>query len=108
MTANGPTLSTHVLDTGTGRPAAGLAVEVHRGDEVIARATTDGDGRVRELAGGVLSSGTYRLIFDVGGYFHGETSFFKRVALDVELGVEGHYHVPLLLSRYGCVSYRGS
>ncbi|MGH2376894.1 MAG: hydroxyisourate hydrolase [Candidatus Limnocylindria bacterium] len=105
----GPSLSTHVLDTGTGRPAAGVAVSVYRGDDLLGSGTTDADGRVKELATGALAEGTHRIVFEVGAYFSGdEGPFFRRVALDVELGAAGHYHVPLLVSRYGCVSYRGS
>lgn len=104
----GTSLSTHVLDTGTGKPAAGIAVSLYRGEERVASGTTDADGRIRELAG-PLAAGTYRLVFDLGGYFKGgEGSFFSRVALDIEVGVSGHYHVPALISRYGVVSYRGS
>ena len=105
----GPTLSTHVLDTGTGRPAAGVAVSVYRGEDLVGSGTTDSDGRIRELAAGALRPGTHRIVFEVGGYFaKGEDSFFRRVALDVELGQTGHHHVPLLVSRHGLVSYRGS
>jgi 5-hydroxyisourate hydrolase len=93
------TLSTHVLDTGTGRPASGVTVELHRGDRLIASATTDGDGRIRELARD-LAPGTYRLTFEV------RSPFFSRVALDVEIG-EGHHHVPLVVSPFGVASYRG-
>ena len=92
-------LSTHVLDTGNGRPAAGVAVSLHRGDEEIASASTDGDGRAR-LAD-ALEPGVYRLAF------HPPSPFFRRVELEVELG-DGHYHVPLLVSPYSCASYRGS
>ena len=101
-----PTLSTHVLDTTNGRPAAGVAVTLHRGDAVAARGVTDADGRIREL-GASLEPGSYRLVFDIGEYFRDGPAFFTRVALDVELR-DGHYHVPLLISRYGCVAYRGS
>lgn len=94
------TLSTHVLDTGSGRPASGVAVVLYSGEQVIASAATDGDGRIRDLARG-LAPGTYRLVFEV------TSPFFKRVALDVEIG-EGHHHVPLLISPYGVTSYRGS
>lgn len=105
----GPTLSTHVLDTGTGRPAAGVAVSVYRGDDLLGSGTTDADGRIKELAAGALAGGTHRLVFEVGGYFaKGDASFFRRVALEIELGGSGHYHVPLLISRFGLVSYRGS
>jgi 5-hydroxyisourate hydrolase len=92
-------LSTHVLDTGNGRPAAGVAVSLHRGDEELASASTDGDGRAR-LADG-LEPGVYRLVF------HPPSPFFRRVELALELG-DGHYHVPLLVSPYSCASYRGS
>jgi 5-hydroxyisourate hydrolase len=92
-------LSTHVLDTGNGRPAAGVAVSLHRGDEELASASTDGDGRAR-LADG-LEPGVYRLAF------HPPSPFFRRVELELELG-DGHYHVPLLVSPYSCASYRGS
>lgn len=105
----GPTLSTHVLDTGTGRPAPGIAVSVYRGDALVGSGTTDADGRIRELARGALTRGTHRIVFEVGGHFERDgDAFFSRVALDVDLAEDGHYHVPLLVSRYGCVSYRGT
>ena len=93
-------LSTHVLDTGRGRPAAGVRVElVGPSGEDTTEATTDADGRAR-LAD-ELEPGEYRLVF------HPPSPFFKRVELEVELD-EGHYHVPLLVSPYSCASYRGS
>ena len=94
------TLSTHVLDTERGRPASGVRVELRRGDDVLDQRDTDGDGRIAEL-GGELEPGVYRLVF------HPPSPFFRRVELEVELG-EGHTHVPLLVSSYGCASYRGS
>jgi 5-hydroxyisourate hydrolase len=93
-------LSTHVLDTGAGRPASGIRVELLRGNEPLASATTNDDGRVPELAQG-LDPGAYRLVF------HPPSPFFRRVELEVALE-DGHYHVPLLVSPYGCASYRGS
>ena len=93
-------LSTHVLDTAAGSPAQGVRVELLRGDEQIADGATDSDGRIKELAAD-LAPGAYRLVF------HPPSPFFRRVELEVEL-VEGHYHVPLLVSPYGCASYRGS
>jgi 5-hydroxyisourate hydrolase len=94
------TVSTHVLDTGAGRPASGIAVALYKGDTAVARAMTDGDGRIRELAKD-LPPGAYRLVFEL------RSPFFKRVALDVEIG-EGAHHIPLLLSPFGVTSYRGS
>jgi len=92
-------LSTHVLDTGTGRPAADVAVSLHRGDEELCLAHTDADGRAR--LGDGLDAGVYRIVF------HPPSPFFRRVELEVELG-DGHHHVPLLVSPYSCASYRGS
>jgi 5-hydroxyisourate hydrolase-like protein (transthyretin family) len=92
-------LSTHVLDTAAGKPAAGVAVELRRGDAPVAAAETDADGRAR-LADD-LEPGAYRLVF------HPPSPFFTRVELQVELEA-GHYHVPLLVSPFGCASYRGS
>jgi 5-hydroxyisourate hydrolase len=93
-------LSTHVLDTERGRPAAGVRVELYRGDDRLAEQATDEDGRIADLAPG-LEPGVYRLVF------HPPSPFFRRVELEVELG-EGHTHVPLLVSSYACASYRGS
>ena len=92
-------ISTHVLDTATGRPAAGVRVELYRGDELVVGAETDADGRIRELAD--VPPGTYRLVF------HPPSPFFRRVELEIELG-EGHFHIPLLVSPFGCTTYRGS
>ena len=92
-------LSTHVLDTGEGRPAEGVLIVLYRGDMFMAEQRTDGEGRAR--LGDHLDPGAYRLVF------HPPSPFFKRVELEVELD-EGHYHVPLLVSPYSCASYRGS
>jgi len=105
------TLSTHVLDTATGRPAAGVAVVLRDGaGEVLAEAVTDADGRVRPL-GGVLVPGDYRLAFATGDYFAGQgtSAFHPRVGVDFTVTADGeHYHVPLLLSPFGYTTYRGS
>jgi len=92
-------LSTHVLDTSLGRPAAGVRVELSRDGASVAVAETDADGRAR-LADD-LDAGTYRLAFSP------PSEFFTRVELEIVLA-GGHYHVPLLISPYGCASYRGS
>ena len=93
-------VSTHVLDTGSGRPAPGVRVELVRGRDVMVTGQTDDDGRIAELATG-LDPGPYALVF------WPPSPFFTRVELEVDLE-EGHYHVPLLVSPYGCASYRGS
>jgi 5-hydroxyisourate hydrolase len=107
------TITTHVLDTARGRPAAGIPISLERatgdGWEAVGSAATDADGRVRELGPpGPDPPGRYRLTFDTGAYL-GEDAFFPQVSVDfrVEPG-EGHYHVPLLLSPYGYSTYRGS
>lgn len=93
-------LSTHVLDVERGRPASGVTVELYRGDRLVGRGETDSDGRIPELAGG-LEPAAYRLVFTP------PSPFFRRVELELALE-DGHYHVPLLLSSYSCVTYRGS
>jgi 5-hydroxyisourate hydrolase len=95
------TLSTHVLDTASGRPASGVAVSLERDGTVIARGVTDGDGRIARLGDG-LAPGPYRLIFEL------RRDFFRRVALDVEIGSDPAYHVPLLVTPFAVTSYRGS
>jgi 5-hydroxyisourate hydrolase len=92
-------LSTHVLDTGAGRPAAGVEVQLSAGGELIASAQTGADGRAQ--LGGELAPGVYGLAFLP------PSTFFRRVELEIEL-TEGHYHVPLIVSPYSCASYRGS
>ena len=93
-------VSTHVLDTSAGRPAAGVPVELWHAGRPVAVGATDADGRIAELATG-LEPGLYRLVFQP------PSPFFRRVELEIELG-DGHHHVPLLVSAYGCASYRGS
>ena len=111
-------ISTHVLDTAFGAPAAGVAVTLERveGRErevVISRGVTDADGRVAALVpvGGMMEAGTYRLSFDVASYFAvtQRESFYSEIAVTFSVGHEAqHYHVPLLLSPYGYSTYRGS
>lgn len=102
------TLSTHVLDTTNGVPAAGVEVALYRDGTLAAKATTGKDGRVAKL-GDEHEPGTYRLVFDVGAYFRSRQldTFLGSVSLEVRLS-GGHQHIPLLVSRYGIVSYLGS
>ena len=93
-------LSTHVLDTAAGGPATGVTVELLHGDELVARAETDADGRAR--LSDSLALGRYRLVF------HPPSDFFRRVEYELELEADRHYHVPLLVSPFSCTSYRGS
>ena len=103
-------LTTHVLDTAAGRPAAGVAIELSRGGEVIATATTNADGRTDEplVAEGALEPGEYELLFAVGEHFGG-AGFLDRVPVRFRVDDPGaHYHVPLLVSPWAYSTYRGS
>ena len=93
-------LSTHVLDTSAGGPAAGVTVELLRGDEQISRTETNVDGRA--VLADSLGLGRYRLVF------HPPSEFFLRVEYELDLDADRHYHVPLLISPFSCASYRGS
>jgi 5-hydroxyisourate hydrolase len=109
-------LSTHVLDTTRGRPAAGVRVTVQTRDDGVwskaAEEATDDDGRIPALLGdGELAAGTWRLVFDTGGYFaaSGTTAFYPQVTVEFTVADPGdHHHVPLLLSPFGYSTYRGS
>jgi 5-hydroxyisourate hydrolase len=94
------TISTHVLDTAAGRPAAGVRIELWAGLDLVADGATDDDGRIGRLA--EVEQGTYRLVF------FPLTVFIRRVELEVVIEADGHYHIPLLVSPYGCATYRGS
>jgi len=108
------TISTHVLDTMRGTPAAGLAVALHRrepdGDwKEVASTVTDSEGRVRNLSEDDLEAAEYRLEFDTRPYFErsGLSVFYPSVA--VIFSYEGgHLHVPLLLSAFGYTTYKGT
>jgi 5-hydroxyisourate hydrolase len=96
------TLSTHVLDTAAGRPAAGIAERLeNRAGADLDSGVTDADGRVGSL-GGELSLGGYALRFETNGVF------FPEVVVVFTVTDERHHHVPLLLSPYGYSTYRGS
>ena len=111
------TISTHVLDTALGRPAAGIKVTLSRAtwdghEEPIGGGVTDADGRVRDLVepGVTLGAGAHRLRFEVGDYLAGTATaaFYPLVDVAFVIADEGHYHVPLLLSPFGYSTYRGS
>jgi len=97
-------LSTHVLDTANGRPAAGVAIELRRGDEVVATAVTDADGRA---SFGDVGAGPFELSFAIGDYF-GSREFLDRVPVRFSMADGAHYHVPLLVSPWAYSTYRGS
>ena len=109
------TLSTHVLDASSGRPAANVSVSLHRraddGWKPVGDGLTDEDGRCRTLAPDGLEVGVYRLTFDTGSYFSasGQTGFYPEVSVVFEVTEPTrHHHVPLLLSPFAYSTYRGS
>jgi 5-hydroxyisourate hydrolase len=111
------TISTHVLDTAHGRPAAGVPVtlEVATADgwDRVGQASTDADGRAPGLLSGdsAVHPGVHRLVFDTGAWFaeRGVAAFYPRVIVTFEIAdATDHYHVPLLLSPFGYSTYRGS
>ena len=115
--AQGPTISTHVLDIEGGKPAAGVHVSLYKlaEDEVpvrISQALTDDDGRIRDLLGRPMSAGVYRIEFRLAGRTAPDPDaepFFQRLAVDVRVeDTARSYHVPLLLAPFGMTTYRGS
>ena len=115
-------ITTHVLDTSLGRPAAGLRVVLERGGkssewQIVGHGETDEDGRQRTLMTdhAPLESGLYRLVFDTRRYFEGRgvRALYPSVIITFEVGDDGakgpaHYHLPLLLGPFGYTTYRGS
>lgn len=103
-------VTTHVLDTARGRPAAGLRVRLHdAAGLVVAQGLTDADGRATDLGPSELPSGTYRLTFDTAAYFGDAPSLHPEVTVAFVLDeTQRHYHLPLLLSPFAYTTYRGS
>lgn len=109
-------LSTHVLDTTHGRPAAGIGVTLaSSGGDVLFDGFTDADGRVPAIRQLDLGAGRYRLTFGVAAYFRAEgvalpdLPFLDDVRIDFGIAdADSHYHVPLLVSPFGYSTYRGS
>jgi 5-hydroxyisourate hydrolase len=109
-------ITTHVLDTSRGCPAAGMHVVLYqecKGDwKAIGEGRTDANGRCNSLMGdGPAETGTYRLIFHTAAYYKGQTveTFYPEVPVIFEVrDPNAHYHVPLLISPFGYSTYRGS
>jgi 5-hydroxyisourate hydrolase len=109
-------LSTHVLDTASGQPAADVRLVLRRGGEVLVDTRTNADGRPEKplLEGPEFRTGSYELTFHVGDYFRArgtpvaEPPFLDVIPLRFSIAEDAHYHVPLLLSPYGYSTYRGS
>jgi 5-hydroxyisourate hydrolase len=113
-------LTTHVLDTANGSPAAAMSVRLYRcgaSREELVSSLTNADGRCDRplLEGDAMQGGTYELEFDAGGYFAGrgvdlpDPPFLDTVIIRFGIAEpDRHYHVPLLVSPYGYSTYRGS
>jgi 5-hydroxyisourate hydrolase len=102
-------ISTHVLDTASGKPAANILVRLFRGEREICSKITGPDGRCPALLPPdvPLAAGTYRLIFEINSYF--ADGFFPEVSISFAVrDASAHYHVPLLISPFGFTTYRGS
>ena len=116
----GGRLTTHVLDTASGRPAAGLKIALYRvsgnSHRKIKEVVTNADGRCDEplLQGKAFQTGQYELVFFAGDYLRGSGAalpdplFLDQVPIRFGLAEDAHYHVPLLISPYGYSTYRGS
>ena len=114
-------LTTHVLDTASGCPAAGMAVRLYRvdaeGPRLLRSLALNADGRADGplLEGAAFTAGRYRLVFELAAYFRArgqalpEPAFLDEVPLDFGIADESsHYHVPLLASPWSYSTYRGS
>jgi 5-hydroxyisourate hydrolase len=112
MDESGPTISTHVLDTELGQPAAKVPVRLYRmlADGALVAAgegRTDADGRIRRLLQGPLTAGIFRLTFELHAYRR--AVFFREVTVEIHVDDAGRsHHVPLLVAGHGIASYRGS
>lgn len=118
----GGRLTTHVLDTASGRPAAGVAISLHAiapdgTARLLSSHVTNADGRCDApiLSGATMQTGIYELVFEIGAYFEAngtalaKPAFLDRIPLRFGLAdADAHYHVPLLVSPYGYSTYRGS
>jgi 5-hydroxyisourate hydrolase len=104
------TVTTHVLDTALGRPAAGVPVRLVSPAGILGEGVTDADGRVAELGPDDLDPGTYQLVFDIATYAAAtdQRCFFPEVTLTFLVTDASHHHVPLLLSPFAYSTYRGS
>ena len=103
-------ISTHVLDTAQGRPAADMQVRLYREGQLLAECRTNADGRTAQslLSADTIEAGVYELVFGVGEYF-GSSVFLGDVVIRFHVSESSaNYHVPLLVSPFGYTTYRGS
>jgi 5-hydroxyisourate hydrolase len=109
-------ITTHVLDTSSGKPAAGISVKLfsrkNNSWNQIASGVTGDDGRIPNLieADTMIDTGIYKIHFDTGSYFEktNQKGFYPYIEIVFEITDKEHYHIPLLLSHFGYSTYRGS
>ena len=109
-------LTTHILDTSTGKPAEGIAVLLERkendGWKKIAEGKTNSDGRIIDLLApeAFLEKGNYRILFETSAYFkkQNKETFYPKITVEFFVTDKSHYHVPLLLNPFGYSTYRGN
>ena len=110
-------ITTHVLDTSKGKPAAGIPIALQKSKgkgtwETLATGVTNADGRIAEWLpkDKSLRSGIYQMVFDTGTYFKSQKvkGFYPVVRIVFEISDNSHHHIPLLLSPFGYSTYRGS
>lgn len=109
-------ITTHILDTATGKPAAGVPVALEQrtvsGWQILAQGVTNADGRIMDLLlkDTVLATGEYKLVFETETYFAPQklVAFYPTVEIRFYVRDAAHYHIPLLLSPFGYTTYRGS
>ena len=102
-------LSTHILDTSRGKPAAGVPVHLYQADRLISSHSTDADGRCQNLLpeGTNLAPGIYRIVFEIIAHF--PDGLYPEIAISFKVSDgAAHYHIPLLVSPFGYTTYRGS
>ena len=108
-------ITTHILDTSLGQPAANVRIWLERVEgqniTLLSETQTDADGRAAKLTPEPVASGHYRLCADIGAYFTatGRETLYHSAIIDVVIdGEQDHYHLPLLISPYSYSTYRGS
>lgn len=109
-------ITTHILDTTKGRPAAGVRISLYKGENdewtELVWGITDSDGRIKDLLKNdePLQRGIYKLRFETKDYFDKDqvATFYPYVEIIVDITTQQHYHVPLLLNPFGYSTYRGS
>lgn len=106
------TLSTHILDISTGKPAVGVNVHLEREGQQVASKVTDSNGRVGEFTADALTAGRYCLVAEIGEWFasNGRETLYVRAQIDVVIATtaDEHFHLPFLIAPGGWSTYRGS